>query len=362
MYTDLTMFCVGPEWPIHQVIAQMDVNGEGIALVLDSSSRLLGTVTDGDVRRAVLADLDLEQPVTGLLDQKKGSAFARPVTAPAGTDAGALLDILQAHSIQHLPLVDQDQRVVAMTTLHNYVPEQAPSVQAVIMAGGFGLRLRPLTEELPKPMLPVGGRPLLETIVNQLRSTGIRSINIAVNHKSEKITEHFGDGRDFGVDITYTTEDRPLGTAGGLGLIKEPDDTMLVINGDIFTQVDFRAMLDFHREHRADLTVAVNKHESQIPYGVVECDGAIVRGLSEKPVMTFFINAGIYLLEPSAYKFIPKGESYDMTDLITRILAENQPVVAFPIHEGWIDIGQQENYQQAQEYAKNRKNASDLAG
>ena len=348
MYTDLTDLCVGPEWSIHQALAQMDVSRKGIVLVVDSDQRLLGTVTDGDMRRAVLTGLDLEQPITRVLAQKDGSNFARPITAQAGTNPGTLLDVLRAHSIRHLPLVDHNQRVVALATLDDFVPEQEPLLQAVIMAGGLGLRLRPLTEDLPKPMLSVGGRPLLETIVDQLRSIGVRHISITVNHKLEKITEHFGDGRNFGVDITYTTEDRPLGTAGALGLIKEPLDTTLVINGDILTQVNFRAMLDFHREHRADLTVAVNRHQSRVPYGVVECDGAAVRGLSEKPLMTFFINAGIYLLEPETYGFIPNGEPYDMTDLILRLLKENRPVVAFPIREYWIDVGRPADYLRAQ--------------
>lgn len=348
MFTDLTGISVGPEWSIRQVLAQMDGSRKGIVLVLDSDSRLLGTITDGDMRRAVLARLDLEEPITRMLAEKGGSAFALPVTAPAGTDSETLLKILRDHSIRHLPLVDQDQRVVALVTLDDFVAERESQVQAVIMAGGLGLRMRPLTEDLPKPMLPVGGRPLLETIVGQLRSTGIKHISIAVNHKLEKIVEHFGDGRDFGVDITYATEDRPLGTAGALGLIKEPKDTTLVINGDILTRVDFRAMLAFHREHQADLTIAVTRHETQIPYGVVECDGAVVRGLTEKPLMSFLINAGIYLLEPATRRFIPNGEAYDMTDLIARLLKENRPVVAFPVREYWIDVGQITDYQQAQ--------------
>ena len=352
MYTDLTIFRVGPEWSIHQVIAQMDVNRMGIALVLDSSDRLLGTATDGDMRRAVLADLDLKQPITRLLAEKEGSEFASPVTAPAGTDSDTLLQLLRDHSIRHLPLVDPEQRVVALVTLDDFVAQQEPQVQAIIMAGGQGLRIRPLTEHIPKPMLPIGGRPLMETIVDQLRSTGIKHINIAVNHEREKIVDHFGDGQEFGVDITYSLEDRPLGTAGALGLIEEPDGTTLVINGDIFTQVDFQAMLAFHREHQADLTLAVTRYESQVPYGVVECEGVTVKGMSEKPLMTFLVNAGIYLLEPSTFKNIPSGERYDMTELIQCLIDEGRSVAAFPIHEYWIDIGQHSDYEQAQQHAK----------
>ena len=348
MYTDLTDISAGPEKSIRQVLAQIDGSRKGIVLVLDPEGRLLGIVTDGDMRRAVLARLDLGDPITAVLTQKGDSEFAQPVTAPDGSDSANLLQTLRDHSIRHLPLVDQDQRVVSVVTLDDFVAEQESSVQAMIMAGGLGLRMRPLTEELPKPMLQIGGRPLLETIVEQLRNTGINQINIAVNHKLEKIVEHFGDGHAFGVDITYAKEDEPLGTAGALSLIKKPEDTILVINGDVLTQVDFNAMLAFHREHQADLTIAITQHEFQIPFGVVECDGPVVVELSEKPMMSYPVNSGIYLIEPSAYSFIPNGKRFDMTELVSRLLEEDRPVVAFPIREYWIDVGQLSDYEQAQ--------------
>ena len=332
----------------------MEMNRIGIVMVVDQEQRLLGTVTDGDVRRAVLADTDLSQPIMLLLDQKRGSIYAQPITAPVGSDSPTLLRILQQNSISQLPLVDAEQRVVALVTLEELIPRQEQPPQAVIMAGGEGARLRPLTDDLPKPMLPVGDRPLLEIIVEQLRDAGINQVNIAVHHKSEKITGHFGDGDGFGVDISYVTEDRPLGTAGAIGLLASSQETLLIIYGDIFTQVDFRAMLSYHREHGADLTVAVQQYDMQVPYGVVECQGATVQRLTEKPQYRFLVNAGIYLLEPSVHRAIPSGEPSDMTEIIERLLQEGRPVVAFPIHEGWIDIGRQDDYLQAQELAKNR--------
>jgi NDP-sugar pyrophosphorylase family protein len=263
-----------------------------------------------------------------------------------------MLQVLQQHKILHLPLVDQDQRVVALVTLDEFVPTDEEPLMAVIMAGGLGVRLRPLTDELPKPMLPVGDRPLMEIIVRQLRASGIRHVNVTVHHKPEKITEHFGDGREFGVKITYLTEDRPLGTAGALGMMEPPQETVLVINGDILTQVDFRTMLTYHHEHHADLTVAVQQHDLQVPYGVIQCEGTFVRHLAEKPTLKFLVNAGIYLLEPIVYSFIPTGERYDMTDLIQRLLNEGRQVVAFPIREYWMDIGQNADYQQVKEHAR----------
>jgi NDP-sugar pyrophosphorylase family protein len=216
----------------------------------------------------------------------------------------------------------------------------------------------PLTKDLPKPMLPVGNKPLMEILVQQLRDAGIRRLNITVHHQPEKIIEHFGDGREFGVDITYATEDRPLGTAGALGMIEAPQETVLVVNGDILTGLDFRAMLAYHREQRADLTVAVQRYEVQVPYGVIECEGAFVRRLAEKPVLGFVVNAGIYLLEPSVHRLIPTGERYDMTELIQRLLDEGRPVAPFPIREYWLDIGQHADYERAQEYMNHWKPAS----
>ena len=349
MYTDLNNLCVIEGTSIRDAIARMDVSRVGIVLVVDSERRLLGTITDGDVRRAVLAHTDLGQPAELLLADKAGSRFAEPISVPAAADRDAMLQVLQQNSIRHLPLVDDDQHVVAMVTLDDFVPEQDTTVQALIVAGGLGVRLRPLTEDMPKPMLPVGDRPLMEIIVQQLQQAGVKHVNVAVHHKSEKITEHFGDGHRFGVDISYLTEERPLGTAGALGLMDAPQGTVLVINGDILTQVDFRAMLAYHREHLADLTVAVQQYDVQVPYGVIECDDISVRRLVEKPTLSFFVNAGIYLLEPSAYGFVPAGERCEMTDLIQRLSEEGRSVVAFPIREYWMDIGQHAEYEQAQQ-------------
>ena len=355
MHPNLEKLSILRSASIRDAITKMDVTRVGIIIVLDQAERLVGTVTDGDLRRATLANIDFDEPVGVLLDRKSGSMHASPITAPADTDRGSLLKILQQHSIRHLPLTDSDQKFVGLVTQDEFVPKEMASVQALLMAGGQGNRLRPLTETLPKPMLPMGERPLLEIIVQQLRMAGINRINLAVHHESEKITQHFGDGSEFGVSISYVTEDRPLGTAGALGLMEIPRETTLVMNGDILTQVDFQAMLDFHRECRADLTVAVQRHEMKIPYGVLECEGTVVKGIAEKPDFNFFLNAGMYLLEPPVYGFIPAGEPYDMTDLIQHLLDEGRAVAAFPVLEYWIDIGAPEEYQRAQEFVKNQQ-------
>lgn len=349
MYSDLSKFCIFERSSILDAMKLMDESRLGIVLVVDKKQRLVGTITDGDTRRAVLANVDLSMPAETLLAYKAGSPYAHPITARAGEDQNTYLKLFQQHSICHIPLLGNDQRVVGLITLSDFLPDQVLPVQAVVMAGGAGRRLHPLTEDLPKPMLPVGDRPLMEIIIAQLREVGIRRVNVTTHHKSEKITEHFGNGDEFGVELKYIAEDSPLGTAGALGLMEKPQEPLLVVNGDILTQVDFRAMLTYHREQAADLTMAVRQYDLQVPYGVVECDGPVVRGLTEKPVMGFFVNAGIYLLEPVVHGLIPAGQRLDMTDLIQQLLDGGRPVASFPIRENWLDIGCHEDYRRAQE-------------
>ena len=268
-----------------------------------------------------------------LKKKQKESPYSTPITAPVGTNKVTLHRLMKENVVRQIPLLDDEQRVVELVTLDQILPDDLRLPQAVVMAGGLGSRLKPLTEDIPKPMLPVGNRPLLERTVKQLRKSGIQRVNIATHFKPEKISDYFGDGRQFGVDIQYFSEDQPLGTAGAVGLIKKSDQPILVINGDILTDVDFRAMHAFHLEHNADLTVGVRQYDLQVPYGVIETDGVQVNQVNEKPVYSFFVNAGIYLLEPNVRQFIPNGEKYDMTELIERLIHEGRSVISFPIIE-----------------------------
>jgi NDP-sugar pyrophosphorylase family protein len=213
--------------------------------------------------------------------------------------------------------------------------------------------LLPLTEQTPKPMLPVGDRPLLERTIRQLRHSGIQDVSLTTHYLPESIMQHFGDGEGFGVRISYANEDQPLGTAGGLKLVKRPEGPFLVINGDILTGVSFRDMLAFHHEHDGDMTVGVRKHDIRLPFGVVDCDDVRVTELREKPMLTLFINAGVYLLEPTAWDRIPDGLHFDMTDLIGALLKEGRRVLSFPIIEYWNDVGRLADYLQAQEDVHN---------
>jgi dTDP-glucose pyrophosphorylase len=342
----VTNLAVGPTCSVREVMEQIDRSGKGIALVLDESQRLLGTVTDGDIRRAILTGIDLDTSVEQLLGQREDRSG--PLTAPIGTSDSTLLHLMNESGVRQIPLIDENDRVVDVTLLSDLVKEFELPIRAIVMAGGLGTRLRPLTDTLPKPMLPIGSRPLLELIVEGLKESGIRRLNVATHYKGEIISEHFKDGQDFGVEITYVKEDQPLGTVGALSLLEDSEDPLLVINGDILTRVDFREMLNFHREHKADLTIAVRQYEFDVPYGVVESDGVFVKGISEKPTVRQFINAGIYLLNPSVRRLVPNQQQYDMPDLIHRILSEGRQVVCFPVREYWLDIGIEDHYLQAQ--------------
>ena len=345
----LTRYCVAPDVKIRDVIAQIDRNGKGIVLVADARGRLISTVTDGDIRRAILAQVDIDSTTAqDLVDRRGARGDSAPLVAPVGTPGGELLKLMEARNLRHIPLVDEDGRIADIALLSTLAKRRDPQMSAVVMAGGFGTRLRPLTEELPKPMVPVDGRPIMERIVEQLREAGIRRVNVATHYKKEMISDHFGDGTDFGVDISYVEEDEPLGTAGALGLVESTTEPLLVINADILTGVDFGAMLSFHQEHGADMTVAVKEHQVDVPYGVVESDGVWITRIVEKPTIRQFVNAGIYVVNPDVPGSIPADRAYDMPELIDYLISEGRLVASFPVHEYWFDIGNKADYEQAQ--------------
>jgi dTDP-glucose pyrophosphorylase len=348
---NISALCVPADSTLREVISCIDRGAKGIALVLDSHGRLLGTITDGDVRRAILAGVDLDLQASEILNRRPNPQKA--FTAPIGTADAELLHVMNQHAFRHIPLVDENERVVEVSLLSELAQEYELPLRALVMAGGYGSRLRPLTDEVPKPMLPVGDKPLLELIVEQLRDAGIRQVNLATHYKGEVIAEHFKDGQDFGVEIRYVKEDQPLGTAGAVGMIGESEEPLLVINGDILTGVNFRALLNFHKEHNADLTIAVRQYEFHVPYGVVETNGVVVTGMSEKPVVRQFINAGIYLLSPSVFSVIPNGRAFDIPELLSQLLLNGSAVVCFPIREYWLDIGRTDHYEKAQEDMRN---------
>jgi dTDP-glucose pyrophosphorylase/CBS domain-containing protein len=346
--TDVQDLLVSPDITIRELLRSLDRTGKGIALVVDGECRLIDTITDGDVRRAILASVDVDVPVQRLIEGKDRGEFPAPVTARAGTPELELLHMMNSFGLRHIPLLDEGGRVVDVALLSELAKESELPLTAVVMAGGFGTRLRPLTEKVPKPMLQVGDRPLLAHIIGQLRQAGIRDLNVTTHYKADAISDHFGDGHDYGINIRYVHEDLPLGTAGALALVEEPERPLLVMNGDILTRVDFGAMHEFHRQQRADMTVAVRQYELKVPYGVIETDGVLVTGLAEKPTIRHFINAGLYLINPDVRTLVPAGQRFDMTDLIQAAIAAGRRVACFPVREYWIDIGQMTDYERAQ--------------
>jgi dTDP-glucose pyrophosphorylase/CBS domain-containing protein len=337
----LERIIIGPRTPISEAMSLLDKAGTGALLLSETDGILAGLLTDGDIRRAILQRKSMGMACVEIASRK-------PVVASPDISAKDALHLMNQFNVNHLPLVDMGNRVVDFLQRKD-VAEIGQNLSAVIMAGGYGKRLLPLTETIPKPMLPVGDRPLLELIIQQLRRSGIRDVNLTTHYLSDSITDYFGDGEDFGVSLNYFQEDHPMGTAGGLKHMKRPEGTFIVINGDILTTLPFQEMLAYHRQHGAVLTAGVRKHEVHIPFGVVECEDVRIVGLTEKPSFGFFINAGAYLLEPRAWDFIPQQQRFDMTDLIHKLLDAGLPVVGFPIMEYWVDVGKKEDYQRAQE-------------
>jgi len=340
-------YIVSPNNTLREAWISLNVSTTGICLVVDSEDRLVDTITDGDIRRAILDNVSMEAPVQTLTLRKQSLPQREPVVGTQEMTDGEYLDLMRRHKILHVPVLDADRKVVGLKLMRDLIPEPSSGLEAVIMAGGFGTRLMPLTQDVPKPMLHVGGRPILEHIIGQLRSADVHKVVVATHHLPELIHEHFGQGENFGVDIEYVHESTPMGTAGALGLLEPVQKPLLVMNGDIMTNVDFRSMLAFHQENVADITVGVARYQFQVPYGVVECDGAKIVGLSEKPQISVFVSAGIYLLSPSVLNLVEKGKRLDMPDLINRVVAENGLAVSFPIVEYWLDIGAPAEYEKA---------------
>jgi dTDP-glucose pyrophosphorylase len=331
-----------PETTIHRALEQLVRNMRQIVLVVDEERRLLGTVTDGDIRRGLLKRIDLDEPISRIMNRA-------PAKAGPDTNRDTRLRIMEENEYRHLPIVDEDGRVVALEVLSELLKQDRLENPVVILAGGKGRRLMPLTQDLPKPMLPVGGRPMLETIIEGFARQRFHRFFLSVNYKSEIIEDHFGDGSSLGVSITYLREDQPLGTAGPLSALPDrPDNPIFVMNGDLLTSIDFKQLLTFHQDQKSDATMCVREYDFEVPFGVAEIDGTRLTGISEKPVQRFFVNAGIYLLNPSVLSMVPKNEPFDMPELFKRVLARGMNAAAFPLREYWMDIGRISDFEQAQ--------------
>ena len=319
---------------IRTAIEVINAGNQQICLVVNEDLGLLGTVTDGDIRRAILAGTDMTEPVARIMN-------ANPrVGSPTELPASLLARMTEAQ-IYQIPIVDGDGQVVGLTSIEELVgAQEVPDNWVVLMAGGLGKRLRPLTENAPKPLLPVGRKPLLETILENFIQQDFRRFYISVNYKGQMIKDHFGDGGKWNVEIRYLDEDRQLGTAGALRLIPEPPKTpLIVMNGDLLTRVNFRHLLDYHAQHRSTATMCVRQYDFQVPFGVVHIEGDHIRKIDEKPVHSFFVNAGIYALDPGVIDSVPAGDLFHMTTLFERVIETGEKTAVFPIHEYWLDVG-----------------------
>jgi len=328
---------------MREIIEVIERGGQRIALVTDEAGHLIGTVTDGDVRRALIAGNDTDAPAESFMHRN-------PVTAGLDEDKASTLSRMQRTQILHMPLVDTAGMLVGLETLEHLLNPEQHSNAVFFMAGGFGKRLRPLTETVPKPLLNVGSKPILEIILEQFISSGFHRFYIATHYKGHMLEEHFGDGSRWQIQIDYVNEASPLGTAGALGLLPEGTITepVIVMNGDLLTKVNFPALLQYHQEHNASATMCVREYDMQVPFGVVEVDDCAITRIIEKPVQKFFVNAGIYVLNPEVIAGIDGAAPIDMTTVLEDLIEKGERVVSFPLHEYWLDIGRIEDYESAQ--------------
>ena len=324
-----------------KAIEVLEESGLRIALVVDKDNKLYGTLTDGDIRRAIMSGMTMSGAISDVMNKF-------PITANKIDSKEHILSLMNDMSILHIPIVDDTGVVCGLETLQKMLEKPSYDNPVFLMAGGFGTRLHPLTKNIPKPLLEVGDKPILETIIEQFIDHGFHDFYISTHFKSEQVRNYFKNGEQHGVSIHYIHEDTPLGTAGSLGLLPDnlPDLPIIMMNGDLLTKVNFKHLLDFHCNNNADATMCVREYDFQVPYGVVAIDGCSIRGITEKPIQKFFVNAGIYILNRNLINKVD-GESFlNMTDFLEKEL-DCGGVNAFPIHEYWLDIGRIEEYEKA---------------
>ena len=333
---------LSPTSSIEHAIKVIDQQALQIALVVDSHQRLLGTVTDGDVRRGLIRQLPLSEEVSSIMNDS-------PTVAQQGTPKSQILPMLEQAKLLSIPIVD-DGILVGLETLHDLIAKPQRDNPVFLMAGGFGTRLSPLTDDCPKPLLRVGDKPILQIILESFVESGFHQFYISTHYMPEKIEDYFGDGSKWGVDIHYVYEDSPLGTGGALGLLPDdlPNMPIIMMNGDILTKVDFSRLLTYHIEHNAAATMCVREYEYQVPYGVIEGEGHMITRMVEKPSYKFFVNAGIYVLGRRLIDEVKINEKIDMPTLLERSIDRDGYVAQFPVHEYWLDIGKMNDFERAQ--------------
>jgi len=331
-----------PSDTIEKAILTLNCEALGILMIADSDNRLIGTVTDGDIRRALVGRSGMDTELVDIMQKK-------PTTATVKESRLVILDLMKRNGIDQMPILDIDGKIVGLETLHHLLENKKYDNPVFLMAGGFGSRLKPLTDETPKPLLKVGSKPILETILKQFIEFGFHNFFVSTHYKAEMVRDYFGSGSQWGVRIEYVHEDKPLGTAGSLGLLPSDlsDLPILMMNGDLLTKVNFNQLLSYHIEQGGIATVCTREYDFQVPYGVIETNNYNVTNITEKPIHKFFVNAGIYVLESDLVSMVDGLGYLDMPNLLEQQIKNNKQVNTFPIHEYWLDIGQIDEFERA---------------
>jgi dTDP-glucose pyrophosphorylase len=319
-----------------------------IVMIVDDDEKLIGTITDGDIRRGLIKHLSLDTPVTDFM-------FRAPtIASETDSDESILLKMKELDLLQ-IPVVDSSGRVIRLMSYQHSAKKKKFGNPVVLMAGGFGKRLKPLTDVTPKPMLKVGTKPILENILNQFIEAGFYNFYISTHYKPDMLREYFGDGSNWNVTIEYIHEEKPLGTAGALGLLPRNliNLPILMMNGDLLTNIDFKELLDFHLKEGGDVTVCARQYDFQVPYGVIETTGKQITSIEEKPIHKFFVNAGIYVLNPSMLDAIGGISYLDMPNFLEEKINNSVQIIMFPVHEYWLDVGRMEQFEKAQRDIEN---------
>jgi dTDP-glucose pyrophosphorylase len=338
---ELKRITVKPSSTILETMEIIDKGAVQIAFVVDEDFRLLGTVTDGDIRRGLLRGIALHDSVDKVMNNN-------PFYVMNTESPSKVLSLSKRKKLNQIPIVDKNKRLIDVKFVDRLVGKSILTNPVVLMVGGLGTRLKPLTDTTPKPLLKVGNKPILETILESFVEHGFQTFFFTVNYKSEMIIDYFGDGSRWGVEIEYIHESKRLGTAGALSLFRDKlTEPFIVMNGDILTKVNFRQLLNFHKRQNAVGTMCVRNYEYQVPYGVIKTKGQNLTAIEEKPVHQYFVNAGIYALNPSATQYIPDNTFFDMPQLFEELIRKNEKTVAFPVREYWLDIGKMNDFERA---------------
>jgi dTDP-glucose pyrophosphorylase/CBS domain-containing protein len=326
---------------IADALKNINKSGSKISLIVNNKGEFQGTISDGDIRRALINGKDQKTPIQEIVN-------INALTVTPEIEPEIVLQIMVKNKVQQIPVVDESQKVAGLFLWDEVMLQKKFSNIMVIMAGGKGSRLSKYTKNCPKPLLPVGGKPMLERIIERAKSQGFERFLISINYLGHMIENYFSNGKKWKVDIDYIKEDKPLGTAGALGLISsKPKLPIIVSNCDIVSDFHFTELLNFHYEHNAEATMAVRLHEWENPYGVIQTKGVDIVDIEEKPIVRSHINAGVYILEPSTIDLINKNENLDMPDLFKRIKQKNLRTIVYPMYEPWLDIGRPEDYYKA---------------